>query len=127
MALLFNEVNKKGSYTWTRCNDDAKANFFRNSFVSKHGGIFNKTGRDWEWGPSAEQLIALDPSICEPANSENIDIAQEKSWSFVDESGVILTTTNIQEFCKQHNLTRSSLYEVIAGRRKTHKGYSLVK
>ena len=61
MSLTFNDVNKRGSYTWIKCNDDAKSSYFRNTFLQKHGGEFVKNGRHWEWTPSRDQIIFLEP------------------------------------------------------------------
>jgi len=125
MALTFNDVNKRGSYTWIKCNDDAKSSYFRGLFVQKHGGEFVRNGRNWEWNPSKEQIIFLEPIFIEPGNKETKPIG-EKIWKFKNETGEIFETKNLQEFCKEHNLTRSSIYEVISGKRKSHKGYSVV-
>ena len=128
MALSFNDVNKRGSYTWIKCNDDAKASYFRNMFTSKHGGKFIRTSNTWEWVPLEDQIIILEPSFSQPANKEEEkEEIKEKCWIFSDESGKKYVTKNIQEFCKDNNLTRSSLYEVISGRRKSHKGFKLDK
>jgi hypothetical protein len=125
MALTFNDVNKRGSYTWIKCNDDAKSSYFRGLFVQKHGGEFVRNGRNWEWNPSKEQIIFLEPMYIEPGNKETKPTG-EKIWKFKNETGEIFETKNLQEFCKEHNLTRSSIYEVISGKRKLHKGYSVV-
>jgi hypothetical protein len=125
MALTFNDVNKRGSYTWIKCNDDAKSSYFRGLFVQKHGGEFVRNGRNWEWNPSKEQIIFLEPIYIEPGNKETKPTG-EKIWKFKNETGEIFETKNLQEFCKEHNLTRSSIYEVISGKRKSHKGYSVV-
>ena len=125
MALTFNDVNKRGSYTWIKCNDDAKSSYFRGLFVQKHGGEFVRNGRNWEWNPSKEQIIFLEPIYIEPGNKETKPIG-EKIWKFKNATGEIFETKNLQEFCKEHNLTRSSIYEVISGKRKSHKGYSVV-
>jgi hypothetical protein len=125
MALTFNDVNKRGSYTWIKCNDDAKSSYFRGLFVQKHGGEFVRNGRNWEWNPSKEQIIFLEPIYVQPGNKETKPTG-EKIWKFKNETGEIFETKNLQEFCKEHNLTRSSIYEVISGKRKSHKGYSVV-
>lgn len=125
MSLTFNDVNKRGSYTWIKCNDDAKSSYFRNTFLQKHGGEFVKNGRHWEWTPSRDQIIFLEPIYTQPGNKETKPTG-EKNWKFQNEKGEIFETKNLQEFCKEHNLTRSSIYEVISGKRKSHKGYSVV-
>ena len=124
MGLSFNEVNRLYSYTWVKCNDDARSSYFRSAFIQKHGGEFVKKGRYWEWNPKPEQMIKLDPSTARSATREHKNEGP-KTWVFLDSDGTEHETKNIQEFCKQKDLTRSSLYEVISGKRKSHKGYSL--
>lgn len=125
MALSLNDVNRKYTFTWVKCNDDARSIYFRNLFIKRFGGEFSKKGRCWEWMPSQEQVIFLEPSIVEPPAVQIQD--PSKTWIFKDIDGNLIKTKNVQEFCKQHKLTRSSLYEVITGKRKHHKGFSFVE
>jgi hypothetical protein len=125
MALSFNDVNRRHSFTWTKCNDDAKSGFFRDMFIRKFGGEFNRQGRHWEWSPTQEQIIVLEPSISEPPIQEPEE--PSKTWVFKNIDGDLIKTKNIQEFCRDHALTRSSLYEVMSGKRKHHKGFSFIE
>ena len=124
MALSLNDVNKKGSFTWTRCNDDARSPYFRSSFCSKFGGSFNRVGRYYEWTPSLNEIYT-EPVIVDENKEE--DTGPKKTWIFKDPEGNTVKTTNVQTFCKDNNLTRSSLYEVISGKRSSHKGYSFIE
>lgn len=126
MGLTFNDVNRRNSFTWVKCNDDAKSGFFRQQFINKFGGEFIKVGRTWEWTPSQDQIIQLEASISEPPVS-NEPQEPSKTWIFKNIDGDIVKTKNIQEFCKDNALTRSSLYEVMSGKRKQHKGFSFVE
>lgn len=125
MALSLNDVNRKGSFTWVRCNDDARSPHFRNSFCAKFGGSFNKIGRYYEWTPSTNEILIEPDPIEEIEQEENT--GPKKTWIFKDPNGNIIKTTNVQTFCKDNNLTRSSLYDVISGKRSAHKGYSLIE
>lgn len=125
MGLSLNDVNRRHSFTWVKCNDDAKSGLFRQTFINKFGGKFTKNGRNWEWSPSQEQIIILEPSISEPPPPQIVE--PSKTWTFTDPEGNIIKTKNVQEFCKQYDLTRSSLYEVISGKRKSHKGFSFIE
>lgn len=116
MGLSFNDVNNRGSFTWTKCNDDAKSHIFRQLFVNKHGGRFERKDRYWEWNLSESQLINIDAS--EPEN----DTIKTKTWIFIKD-GNYVETQNILDFCKKNDLTRSSIYELIAGKKRQHKGY----
>ena len=125
MALSLNDVNRRHSFTWVKCNDDSRSAHFRNIFIQRFGGEFIRSGRYWEWTPTKEQVIFLEPSIVEPPS---VQIQEpSKTWIFKDIDGNLIKTKNVQEFCKQHKLTRSSLYEVITGKRKHHKGFSFVE
>ena len=126
MGLSLNDVNRRNSFTWTKCNDDAKSGFFRQTFINKFGGKFERKDRTWEWTPTQEEIIYLEPSISEPPIS-NEPQEPSKTWLFKNIDGNIIKTKNIQEFCKQNALTRSSLYEVISGKRKQHKGFSFIE
>jgi hypothetical protein len=122
MGLSFNDVNRKGSFTWVKCNDDAKSSLFRSMFIQKHGGEFKIVGKYWEWNPSNSQLIFIDPFSAEEKLDENA-----KTWVFKNPDGVEIKTQNILEFCKRYDLTRSSVYEIISGKRPAHKGYTFVE
>jgi hypothetical protein len=126
MGLSLNDVNRRNSFTWTKCNDDAKSGFFRQQFLNKFGGKFESKGKNWEWTPSQDQIIQLEASMTEPPVSNELH-EPSKTWIFKNIDGNIVKTKNIQEFCKDNALTRSSLYEVMSGKRKQHKGFSFVE
>jgi len=125
MGLSLNDVNKMYSFTWVRCNDDTRSGFWRSQFINRYGGQFIKSGRYWEWSPNGDQIITFEPSISK--SPKPVDLGPSKTWIFKNENGDILKTKNIQEFCKENNLTRSSLYEVISGKRNNHKGISFIE
>jgi hypothetical protein len=124
MALSFNDVNKRNSFTWVKCNDDAKSLLFRNIFINKFGGEFIKSGRYWEWIPTEKEMINLSPSITEEPVPQKEPV---KTWVFKNPNDQLVKTQNLHDFCKQNNLTRSSLYEVISGKRQNHKGFSFIE
>lgn len=125
MALSLNDVNRRNSFTWVKCNDDAKSGYFRQLFINRYGGEFKRNGRNWEWTPTIEQIITLDASVSQPPQNEPQE--PSKTWIFKNKDGDLVKTKNVQEFCKQNELTRSSLYEVISGKRKHHKGFSFIE
>jgi len=124
MILSFNDVNKRGTVTWSRCNDDSKSSIFRKKFTDTHGGEFTRIGKYWEWNPSASQMIDLDSKPSE--TPVQVFKTEAKSWIFLTPDKKVIKTQNIQEFCNINKLTRSSVYEVISGKRKQHKGYTFV-
>lgn len=56
----------------------------------------------------------------------NNEYSLAKTWSIVSPTGEVLTVTNLSKFCKENNLNTSSMYEVMSGKRRTHKGYRRV-
>jgi len=120
--LSFNDVNTVGTFTWIKCNDDAKSSIFREMFIRKHGGEFTRKDRFWEWNPSKHQMIMIDASQPKDETEEPV-----KTWIFKDSEDKEVKTQNILDFCKKYNLTRSSVYEVISGKRKHHKGFKFIE
>lgn len=53
-------------------------------------------------------------------------IAQKyaKTYTFVDPNGVPTTITNLNHFCRNHNLNRAHMRSLHAGRLKSHKGWT---
>lgn len=103
------EVNKKYSPTWVYCNDNSKSRSFREKFIQQFGGEFIKEDRfTYKW---REIQIQEKP---------------KRKFVFEDRNGVIFVVENMYEFCKKNSLKRPALYEVIAGKRKSHKGYRFI-
>ena len=50
-----------------------------------------------------------------------------KEISMVSPEGITITTKNISQFCRDHNLQNGNLYKVLRGKMKTHRGWSLPK
>ena len=120
MHLFKNEINRKGSASWLLCNDNSRSEYFRGKFVSENGGKFTRSGRYWEW---TEQIVDSKVNVDSiPDNPK----ALIKTWLFEDATGIRHSTTNLTEFCKTHNLSRSKIYELINKNRNTHRGYKLI-
>jgi len=105
--LLPEEVNKRNSITWTACNDDSRAAIWRNVFVEKFGGSFSRERTGWTWKEDKKQEIP------------------RKCWIFSKDNKEI-RITHFSDYCKDNNLSRSAMYEVMNGKRKQHKGYTFV-
>ena len=62
----------------------------------------------------------------EESKTKTVLQLQKTYVGFVSPSGEIYTPViNLTEFCKQHNLTRSGMYDVNSGKLKHHKGWKL--
>jgi hypothetical protein len=105
--LRLEEVNKRNSLTWTACNDDSRSAYWRSSFKNKFGGEFSKEGRSWVWKENKPVEI---PRRCFVFEKENKEVK----------------IVNFMEYCKQNDLNRSAMYEVMQGKRKQYKGYTFL-
>lgn len=51
----------------------------------------------------------------------------KNKYKVTNPNGISETVTNLSDYCKQYNLSRSNLCNVIAGKRQHHKGYTAIK
>lgn len=105
--LRLEEVNKRNSVTWTACNDDSRSNIWRNLFIDSFGGNFVRNGRYWKWEENKKQEVP------------------RKCWIFSKDNKEI-KISHFTDYCKENDLNRSAMYEVIKGKRKQYKGYTFV-
>tara|TARA_R100001082_G_scaffold87168_1_gene53672 strand:- start:397 stop:732 length:336 start_codon:yes stop_codon:yes gene_type:complete len=99
-------VNKINSREWVKCNEDARSAWWRQKFLSEHGGRFEKKHNVWIW---------------RSINSNEGE--DKKSYRFQDKEGNVYTVENMSKFCRDHDLNKSALYKVISGERNHHKGF----
>lgn len=57
-------------------------------------------------------------------NRENSEYSTAKEVTLV-KNNIKIKVFNIRRFCEENNLTRSCIYEILKGRKKPYKGYSL--
>jgi hypothetical protein len=123
MALSITEVNQKHSNTWNRCNTDAKSYFFRNQFTSKFGGNFVKENKYWIWEETKiQEPVKLIVPTPEPTPKE-----PKRIVILEDSEGARYEVTNVKAFCREKDLSPSSISDLISGRRKTHKGFKYIE
>lgn len=105
---MFNKsnVNRKNTRTWVKMNDDAGSKNHRNNFCKEYGGEFNKIGTHFKW--------------------EEFEKESEKRIMVFEREGEVFEVSNVMEFCRDHNLTKSALYEVASGKRKHHKKFKFI-
>jgi hypothetical protein len=115
MHLFKNDVNRKGSQTWLNCNDNSRSKLYRDLFVQKNGGKFELVGGGWRWSDDTK-VYSIQQS----------DTPKVKTWIFEDATGTRHSTINLSEFCKNNNLSRPKIYELMNKTRKTHKGYKFI-
>jgi hypothetical protein len=103
-----NDINRKYSPTWVYCNDNSRSNYFRSKFVEKYGGKFVKENSNYySW-------------------EENKKLDVRRKFIFEDRNGIVFVVENMYDFCKRNDLKRPAMYEMIAGKRKSHKGFKFI-
>jgi len=110
-SLRPEEVNNKHTYTWVKCNDDAKSKYWRNKYLKEFGGRFVNKGKEFIW----EKNLVEVPKKEEKEKQAKIIVTKPDGTEDVVE--------NFTKYCRDNQLTRSALYEVITGKRSQHKGY----
>jgi len=105
------DVNKRNSSTWTACNNDSKSKKHRMTFLSMFGGEFVQDGKYVKW-----QLIQKPQPVYVP----------KRLLYFIDPNKQLLGIDNMTDYCDKHNLSKSAMYEVLRGERKSHKGHVVV-
>lgn len=109
IRLKIEDVNKRYSQTWVKCNDDAQSKFFRNKFVEQYGGEFIREKREYKW--QKKQPVVVNP---------------RRKFVFEGPDGKIHFVENMFDFCKNNNLHRGPMYDVIAGTRKQYKKFKFI-
>lgn len=105
--LRLEEVNRRNSLTWTACNDDSRSNIWRKLFIDSYGGKFVRVGRYWKWDENKKNETP------------------RKCWIFSKEDKEI-RITHFSDYCKENNLSRAAMYEVMNGKRRQYKGYTFI-
>lgn len=108
---LRQSVNRKNSRAWVKANDSANSHLYRDAFVQKYGGLFERMGGVWMWTDK------VPTKETEPT----------KLWIFHKSDGGTYLVQNFMEFCRIHDLSKSAMYELMNGKRKSHKGFVKVE
>ena len=81
-------------------------NHWRKEFLSAFGGQFVNNGKDLLWErkkePAKRKIIVINPE----GNAVQIE--------------------NFAKYCRENNLSKSAMYEVLSGKRSQHKGFTAV-
>lgn len=105
---LINRVNSK---EWVKANSMQNSHKYRDAFVKKYGGMFEQAGAAWTWTDKVQEE----------------DEKPTKLWIFHKADGGTHLVQNFMEFCRQNDLSKSAMYELMAGKRKSHKGFVKVE
>ena len=102
------EVNKQYSNTWTRINDDSRREHFRREFLEKFGGEFIPQKHGFVEWRKVEEKKSQPVRLISVINPEGNEVQIE----------------NFTKYCRENDLSRSAMYEVLKGKRKQHKGFT---
>lgn len=105
------EINKKNSSTWVACNDDSKSIKYRKDFLHTFGGEFVKIRSGYLWRLKQKPVPVYVPF---------------RLLKFLDPNKKVLEIDHMTEFCILNKLNRAAMYEVMSGKRKSHKGYTAI-
>ena len=105
------DVNKKNTYTWEKMNNDGRASTWRKQFISKYGGQFE--GELWK------------ETITKPESKP--EVKETRKILVINPDGNGDEVENFTKYCRERELSRSAMYEVMKGLRKQHKGYRAKK
>jgi group I intron endonuclease len=93
--------------------------------LSLKGQEFNKTKRGIEIrNAAANKLRGRRVSEEERENKRKV-VPNKTSFTIMSPSKEIIHAANLTQFCKLHNLSRGALREVLRGKQKSHKGWTL--
>ncbi len=105
------EVNKVNSKTWVKMNDDSKKIMWRKKFLEEFGGKFE--GKLWI------------ETVKEVENKP--EVKETRKILVINPDGMVDEVENFTKYCRERELSRSAMYEVMKGLRKQHKGYRAEK
>jgi hypothetical protein len=112
--MNLNNVNKRNTREWALFNGNSKASQNREKLVQKHGGEFKRTPNGWIWESGVKKII----QFTNPKKKRTIFI-------FTDKDGIKYITDNFTGFCKERKINDSAMYDVINGKRKSFKGFTV--
>ena len=107
-------VNKRNTREWALFNGNSKGATNRTKFVEKYGGEFKQIGKEWVWNTRVHKTI---------------DFSHTKKkrtiYIFTDKEGIKYITDNFEGFCRDRSINSSAMYDVISGKRKSFKGFTV--
>lgn len=112
--MNLNNVNKRNTREWSLFNENSRGETNRTKFVQKYGGEFRKMGRDWVWNSRVRKTMEFGHTK-----------KKRTIYIFTDKEGIKYITDNFEGFCRERNINSSAMYDVISGKRKTFKGFTV--
>lgn len=112
--MNLDNVNRRNTREWALFNDNSKQAHNRKLFTEKHGGTFFRINNVWNWYPGPKKTM----SFTHTKKKRTIYI-------FTDKDGIKYITDNFTGFCRDRNINESAMYDVISGKRKRFKGFTV--
>lgn len=112
--MNLNNVNKRNTKEWCLFNGNSKEAQNRAKFIAKHGGEFNKIDGIWVWDSRVKRTIEFSHTK-----------KKRTIYIFTDKEGIKYITDNFTGFCRDRNINSSAMWDVISGKRKTFKGFTV--
>lgn len=109
-----NNVNKRNTREWALFNGNSKNQQNRIKFTEKYGGEFKKVGTEWVWDSGIKKTIEF-------AHTKK----KRTIYIFTDKEGIKYITDNFTGFCRERKINDSAMYDVINGKRKSFKGFTV--
>lgn len=115
-TLNLDKVNVRCSREWVLFNGNSHEKKNRQALIDKYGGHWeqNKRNKEWIWHPRAVTIVNF-PEAKKP----------RPQFEFTHKDGKIIITDNFTGFCRENNVNASAMHEVLSGKRKQFKGYTV--
>jgi hypothetical protein len=95
-------------------NENGRAESNRKNLVLKYGGSWERRGNLWFWNEKMNKTIVFTDSK-----------VQRQLYLFTNKDGVSYLTDNFVRFCRENELTKSAMGDILTGKRKQHKGFTV--
>ena len=111
--MNLDNVNRQNTKEWCFFNENSRAKINRQKLVDKHGGSWERKGRYWHWNSHTHIIMQFAPQ------------KPRTTYIFTDKDGIVYITDNFEKFCRDRSINSSAMYDVISGKRKTFKGFTV--
>lgn len=112
--MNLNNVNKRNTKEWCLFNENSKQVINRKKFVETHGGEFHRINGVWTWNSGVKRTMTFTHTK-----------KKRTIYIFTDKEGIKYITDNFEGFCRDRKINSSAMYDVISGKRKTFKGFTV--
>jgi hypothetical protein len=115
--MNLNNVNIKNTREWCKFNDNARGKKNRQEHVKQYGGSWvqtNKKRDEWQWNANIDIVV----NFVNPKR-------ERATFEFTHKDGKVVISDNFTGFCKENNINPSAMHDVLSGKRKQFKGYTV--